>query len=178
MMEAHQVILVIEDSPADYEATLRALRKAGLANPIFRCSDGDDALDFLFRRGASTDPDRAPRPSVILLDLNLPGTDGREVLAEIKADDSLKSIPVVVLTTSTDERDIQKCYLAGANSYMKKPVDLLGFISAIQRLKDYWFEIAVLPREPSEPVSRDKEQPRPVDGGVPQPRTDPGDPSK
>jgi CheY-like chemotaxis protein len=154
-MEAHQVILVIEDSPADYEATVRALRKAGLANPILRCCDGDEALDFLFRRGPDADLARKPRPSIILLDLNLPGTDGREVLAEIKDDLDLKTIPVVVLTTSTDERDIEKCYLAGANSYMKKPVDLMGFISAIQRLKDYWFEIAILPKERAEPSARD-----------------------
>jgi CheY-like chemotaxis protein len=141
-----QVILVVEDSPTDYEATLRALRKAGLANPIVRCTDGDDALDFLNRRGAYADPACAPRPSVVLLDLNLPGTDGREVLAEMKNEEQLKMIPVVVLTTSSDERDIEKCYRAGANSYMKKPVDLAGFIGAIQRLKDYWFEIAILPK--------------------------------
>ena len=83
---------------------------------------------------------------MILLDLNLPGTDGRDVLAEIKRDEHLKLIPVVVLTTSSDERDIEKCYQAGANSYMKKPVDLGGFVSAIQRLKDYWFEIVILPK--------------------------------
>ena len=145
-MAEQQVILVIEDSPEDFEATTRVLRKSGLANPIYRCSDGDEALDFLFQRGAYSDPELAPRPSVILLDLNLPGTDGRDVLAEIKNDDHLKLIPVVVLTTSSDERDIEKCYQAGANSYMKKPVDLGGFVTAIQRLKDYWFEIVILPK--------------------------------
>jgi two-component system response regulator len=83
---------------------------------------------------------------VILLDLNLPGTDGRDLLLEIKNDERLKLIPVVVLTTSADERDIEMCYRAGANSYMKMPVDLGGFVTAIQRLKDYWFEIVILPK--------------------------------
>lgn len=141
-----QPLLLVEDSPEDFEATVRALKKAGLANPIFRCEHGDDALDFLFRRGRYADPALSPRPGIILLDLNLPGTDGREVLAAVKADPALRSIPVVVLTTSTDERDVERCYQAGANSYMKKPVDLDGFMRAIQRMKDYWFEVVIVPR--------------------------------
>ncbi|HEX2025557.1 MAG TPA: response regulator, partial [Actinomycetota bacterium] len=132
----HQVILLVEDSPEEYEATVRALKKAGLANPIHRCEDGDEALDYLFRRGRFADPAAAPRPGIVLLDLNLPGTDGREVLDAVKADDDLRSIPVVVLTTSTDERDIERCYQAGANSYVKKPVDLDGFLTAVRRLRD------------------------------------------
>ena len=147
MLGPHQSILLVEDSPEDYETTTRALRKAGLANPIVHCSDGDDALDFLRHQGRHAGAGRASRPGVILLDLNLPGTDGREVLAEVKGNDRLKQIPVIVLTTSTDDRDIQKCYLAGANSYIQKPVDLLGFIRAIQQLKDYWFEVVILPRD-------------------------------
>ena len=83
---------------------------------------------------------------MILLDLNLPGTDGREVLAEIKADPQLKEIPVIVLTTSSDDRDVQACYQAGASSYIQKPVDLDGFMRAIERLNDYWFEVVILPR--------------------------------
>jgi len=141
-----QPILLVEDSPEDYEATVRALKTAGLANPLYRCEDGDEALDFLFRRGTYTDPRTAPRPGIILLDLNLPGTDGREVLAAIKADEDLRSIPVIVLTTSTDERDIEMCYRYGANSYVKKPVDLAGFLHAIHRLRDYWFEVVILPK--------------------------------
>ncbi|HEV7519056.1 MAG TPA: response regulator, partial [Thermoanaerobaculia bacterium] len=117
----NQPILLVEDSPEDYEATERAFRKSGLKNPIHRCTDGDEALDYLFRRGAYADPARSPRPGIVLLDLNLPGTDGREVLETVKADDSLKQIPVIVLTTSADERDVQACYLAGANSYIQKP---------------------------------------------------------
>ena len=143
-----QVILVVEDNPDDFEATERALRKAGIANPIQRCVDGDDALDYLFREGEYSDPEKAPRPGLILLDLNLPGTDGREVLGELKKDDGLKSIPVIVLTTSTDERDIRSCYEAGANSYMSKRINLQEFMEAINRMSDFWLEIAVLPRNP------------------------------
>jgi two-component system, response regulator len=139
-------ILLVEDSPEDREATERAFKRAGLANPINWCPSGDAALDFLFRRGKYADADLAPRPSVILLDLNMPGTDGRAVLAEIKRTDHLKSIPVIVLTTSTDDRDVQTCYDAGANSYVKKPVDLEGFLRSIQRLKEYWFEVVILPK--------------------------------
>jgi CheY-like chemotaxis protein len=140
-------ILLIEDSPEDTEAMRRAFKRAGLANPIHHCMDGDEALDFLFQRNQYAEPDKAPRPAIILLDLNLPGTDGREVLAEIKQNENLKLIPVLVLTTSSDERDIEKCYRAGANSYVIKPVDFGGFMEAIQRLSDFWFEVVVLPKE-------------------------------
>lgn len=145
-MPESQPILLVEDSPEDFETTQRAFRRSGLKNPIFRCSDGDEALDFLFHRGAFTDPDKAPRPGVILLDLNLPGTDGRDVLAEIKADPALRKIPVIVLTTSSDDRDVDACYKAGASSYVQKPVDLEGFMKAIERLNDYWFEVVILPK--------------------------------
>ena len=145
-VDASQVILIVEDSPEDYEATERGLRGSGLANPIFHCEDGDEALDFLLRRGKYSDPEKSPRPGIILLDLDLPGTDGREVLSEIKKDDDLKKIPVVVLTTSSDERDVVQCYENGASSYIVKPVSFSGFMEAIQRLKDYWFEIVVLPK--------------------------------
>jgi two-component system response regulator len=141
-----QPILLVEDSPEDYEATLRAFRKSGLKNPIHRCEDGEEALDFLFRRGRYADPASSPCPGVILLDLNLPGTDGRQVLAEIKSDERLKKIPVVVLTTSVDDRDIDACYSAGANSYIQKPVDIDGFVKAIERLNGYWFEVVILPK--------------------------------
>jgi CheY-like chemotaxis protein len=147
MISNSQPILLVEDTPEDAEATLRAFKKAGLANPVFHCEDGDSALDFLFRRGAYKDAVKAPRPGMILLDLNMPGTDGREVLGEIKKDASLREIPVIVLTTSSDERDIHSCYSAGANSYIQKPVDIKGFHEAIQRLVDYWYQIVLLPRK-------------------------------
>ena len=146
MTEEASRIMVVEDSPEDFEATLRGFRSAGLKNDIIHCEDGDEALDYLHRRGCYGEPGSAPRPAVILLDLNLPGTDGHEVLADIKKDEDLCSIPVVVLTTSNDERDIAACYRAGANSYVRKPVQLESFLEAIRRLKDYWLEIAILPR--------------------------------
>jgi CheY-like chemotaxis protein len=146
MPERGQPILVVEDSPEDFEATSRAFRRAGLRNPMLHCTTGDEALDFLHRRGRYEDPRQSPRPGVILLDLNLPGTDGRDVLHEIKHSDDLAAIPVIVLTTSSDSRDVDACYQAGASSYIQKPVDLDGFMRAIQRLHDYWFEVVVLPR--------------------------------
>ena len=142
-----QPILIVEDSPEDYEATVRGFRKARLANPIYHCPDGDEALDYLFRRGEYVDPKDSPKPGIIMLDLNLPGTDGREVLEAIKADPELKSIPVVVLTTSNDPRDVEQCYRDGASSYVHKPVDLIQFMHAIQELTSYWFEIVILPHK-------------------------------
>lgn len=146
MISNSQPILLVEDTPEDAEATLRAFKKAGMANPIFHCTDGDDALDYLRKQGKYADPASAPRPGMILLDLNMPGTDGREVLAAIKADEGLRQIPVIVLTTSSDERDIQVCYRDGANSYIQKPVDMKGFLESIQRLVDYWYHIVLLPK--------------------------------
>lgn len=139
-------ILLVEDSPEDFETTRRAFRRAGLRNPMLHCATGDDALDFLHQRGRYTAA-TAPRPGIILLDLNLPGTDGRAVLAEIKAAAGLSEIPVVVLTTSADHRDVEACYQAGANSYVQKPVNLDAFMEAIQRLHDYWFDVVILPHE-------------------------------
>jgi CheY-like chemotaxis protein len=145
-VQRRHTILLVEDSVEDAEATIRAFRKAKLCNGIHHCSDGDEALDYLHRRGRFGAPGAAPRPELILLDLNLPGSDGREVLREIKAAPDLKSIPVIVLTTSADERDIENCYLTGANTYVQKPLSLQGFLEAIQRLTDFWFEIVILPR--------------------------------
>ncbi len=117
-----------------------------MLNPVFHCQDGEEALDYLYRRGRYADPTSAPRPGLVLLDLNLPGTDGRQVLAQIKSDAQLRTIPVVVLTTSADERDIEGCYRAGANSYVQKPVSLDAFLRSVQVLKSYWIEVAILPR--------------------------------
>jgi CheY-like chemotaxis protein len=139
-------ILLVEDSAEDCEATMRAFRRTGLANPIFHCADGDQALDFLHQRGGYAARGTAPRPGLVLLDLNLPGTDGRDVLAEIKRSETLRTIPVIVLTTSADERDVVAAYRAGANSYIKKPVNLEAFLEAVQHLKDYWFDTVIFPR--------------------------------
>jgi two-component system response regulator len=143
-IDVQQTILIVEDSDDDYEATVRAFKKTGnLKNPLARVDNGQSALDFLNQQG---EYDRAPRPGIVLLDLNMPGIDGRTVLSEIKSSEKFREIPVVVLTTSSDERDIEACYAEGANTYITKPVDLEGFFKAIERLKEYWFEIAILPK--------------------------------
>lgn len=147
MISRQQPILLVEDSPEDYEATIRAFRKARLLNPVYHCEDGDQALDYLYKRGEYASGKEAPRPGIILLDLNLPGTDGREVLHTIKHDDELKMIPVVILTTSNDERDVDFCYNDGANCFVQKPVELPEFMKAIQELTNYWFEIAIIPAQ-------------------------------
>ena len=141
-----QTILIVEDSDDDYMATVRAFKKANLLNPVQRCTNGDQAIDYLLQRGEFSEPDKSPRPNIILLDLNLPGTDGKEVLRIIKANPNLQKIPVIVLTTSNAERDIEQCYAAGANSYVQKPVDLVGFIQSVARLTDYWFNVSILPK--------------------------------
>jgi len=130
-----QTILLVDDSPEDREATLRAIKKAGLRNPIFWCDDGDKALDYLYQRGEYAGPGKAPRPGVILLDLNMPGTDGREVMDIAKKDRQLKAIPIVVLTTSSDDRDIDAFFKSGANSYIVKPVSVDGIVQAVQQLQ-------------------------------------------
>jgi len=146
MSMASRTILVIDDCIDDITATKRAFKKAGLRNPIRHCVDGEDALRYFGREGEYSNPDDSPVPSLVLLDLNMPGVDGHQVLAHIRNTPELKSIPVVVLTTSDDGIDVEKCYEHGANSYIQKPVDFLGLAQAIQRLRDYWFELVVLPR--------------------------------
>jgi two-component system response regulator len=137
-----QQILIVDDSPDDFEATKRAFAKVNLVNDIKHVSSGQAALDYLRSENEE-------RPGLILLDLNMPGLDGRKTLEIIKRSPDLKNIPVVILTTSNDERDISACYEFGANTYVQKPVDFDGLISAVKRLKQYWFEIALLPMEGS-----------------------------
>jgi len=149
-MNVSQTILIIEDSDDDYEAAKSALQDGkNFRNPLVRCETGQQGLDYLQGVGKYALPNRPPRPGLILLDLNLPGIDGREVLKILKEDKELRSIPVVVMTTSADERDIDDCYRIGANTYICKPLDWDSFFAAMARLKEYWFEIAVLP-----PVSK------------------------
>jgi CheY-like chemotaxis protein len=137
-------VLVVEDSPEDFESTRRALSRAGLSNPLLHCTTGDEALAVLFPPAAVADKPSVA-PGLILLDLKLPGTNGHEVLARVKSDPVLRKIPVVVLTTSRDRRDIDECYSAGANSYIQKPVDLPGFQRAMRSLREYWLDVVVLP---------------------------------
>jgi len=141
----YQPLLLVEDSPEDRETTSRALKKAGIHFPIVFCVSGDDALDFLYCRGQYAGNDDSARPSAVLLDLNMPGTDGREVLAEIKKSERLKTIPVLIVSTSRDDRDIQICYESGANAYIRKPVDLGAFMQTMQRVAEFWFSAAILP---------------------------------
>jgi two-component system, chemotaxis family, response regulator Rcp1 len=135
-------ILLVEDSPGDVELTRLAMKEGRVANRLHVVTDGEQALDFLYRRGPFQD---AIVPDLILLDLNLPKVNGREVLAQLKADEALRSIPVVVLTTSTSDEDIVRSYAAHANSYVQKPVDYEQFIRAIQQIQEYWLMFVWLP---------------------------------
>ena len=122
-----------------------ALADSRLANDLYFVEDGEELLDFLFRRGKYRDPEAAPRPGLILLDLNMPRKDGREALQEIKADPVLRRIPVVVLTTSKAEADICRSYDLGASSFIVKPVSFEGLVEVMRALGRYWFEIVELP---------------------------------
>ena len=134
-----QPLLLVEDSEADARLTTRALTQAGLNCPIVYCHDGDNALDYLHQRGSYASPALAIRPSIVLLDLNMPGSDGRYVLRHIKTHALLRTIPVIVLSTSDDRRDIDSCYQYGVNSYVKKPIDFDDLMTSMARLVDFWF---------------------------------------
>jgi CheY-like chemotaxis protein len=140
-----------EDDPGDQELTRRALQDDVLRVDLRIVEDGEEALDYLHRRGRYADPGAAPRPDLFLLDLNMPRMGGREVLAHLKQDPSLCRIPVVVLTTSNQEIDIVKSYSLGCNSYIRKPVDLEQFAAVIRSLENYWFEVVTLPPVDAEP---------------------------
>ena len=131
-------VLLVDDSPADVRLTLEALSEAKIRNTVHVVYDGESALEFLRKPGQR-------RPDLILLDLNLPGLDGREVLAEIKGDPELAIIPVVILTTSRAEEDIVRTYRLHANCYVTKPVDLNQFIRVVQSIEDFWFTVVRLP---------------------------------
>jgi two-component system, chemotaxis family, response regulator Rcp1 len=135
-------ILLVEDSPADVELTRQALKEAKVANEVHVVEDGEAAIDFVRSSGAYAD---APRPDLILLDLNLPKKDGREVLVELKDDPDLRRIPVVVLTASAADEDILKAYEQHVNSYIRKPIRLEDFIKVVQTIDEYWLGIVSLP---------------------------------
>jgi len=135
-------ILLVEDNPGDVRLTKEALRDAKVLNEIFVVRDGVEAMEFLNREGSFA---KAPIPDLILLDLNLPRKDGREVLADVKKDPKLKRIPVVVLTTSKADEDIVKSYNLHANAYITKPVDLNRFAEIIHALEEFWFTVVKLP---------------------------------
>jgi CheY-like chemotaxis protein len=136
-------VLLVEDSPGDVRLTQEAFREANFGIRMHVAADGVEAMAFLLREGTHAD---APRPDLILLDLNLPKMDGREVLAHIKADQSLKSIPTVILTTSKAQADITKSYELQANCYLSKPVELDAFESLVASINDFWLTKAQLPQ--------------------------------
>ena len=135
-------ILLVEDNPGDVRLTKEALKEGKVYNNLHWAQDGVEALDFLKRRGKYAN---APRPDIILLDLNLPKKDGRQVLSEIKQDDDLRYIPVVILTTSKAEEDVLKSYHLHANCYVTKPVDLEKFITVVQSIDRFWLTVVTLP---------------------------------
>ena len=136
-------ILLVEDSPSDTELTVEALREAKVRNHLSIVEDGVQALEFLRRQGKFA---AAPRPDMIMLDLNLPRKDGREVLAEIKSEESLKTIPVVVLTTSRAEQDVLQAYKYHANCYITKPVDFEQFLNVVHSIESFWLMLVTLPQ--------------------------------
>jgi two-component system response regulator len=134
-------ILLVEDNPRDAELTIRALKKKNLANSLYHVEDGVEALDFLFARGRYSDRDINNAPKVVLLDLKLPRVDGLEVLTAIKADERTNSIPVVVVTSSTEDPDVKKAYQLGANSYVIKPIQFDAFMEAMVKVGIYWLMV-------------------------------------
>ncbi|MBD2183577.1 response regulator [Planktothrix sp. FACHB-1355] len=139
------MILVVEDSDEDFTALERVLKQSLCKAPIHRVRDGDEAIDYLYRQGPYANAEQAPRPSIILMDLNLPGTDGRDVIQQIKHDYTLKIIPVVVLTSSSNPKDVRDCYQNGTNSYMLKPMGLEQLKFTITDFLHYWLELAIIP---------------------------------
>lgn len=135
---ADKIILLVEDNPDDAELTIRALKKSNVVNRIVLTKDGAEALDYLFATGSYAGRDVRDQPAVVLLDLKLPKLDGHEVLKRIRSDDRSKFIPVVILTSSTEEQDLVRSYSQGANSFIRKPVDFVQFAESARQLGLYW----------------------------------------
>ncbi len=144
-MNRRAVILLVEDDPGDQELTRRALKHETLNIDLRIANDGEQAIDYLFRQGEFENPESSPPPDLILLDLNMPKKNGREVLAELKQNSRVSRIPVVILTTSEQEADILRTYDLGCNSYIQKPVEIEQFICSVRKLGSYWFEVVTLP---------------------------------
>ena len=131
-------ILLVEDNPDDAELTRIAFAEAAIPNPLVVVRDGAEALDYMFARGGWSHRDPASQPALVLLDLNLPKLDGREVLQAIRGDERTRSLPVVMLTTSVEPFDVEASYALGVNSYIRKPVDFEEFVSAVRQVGQYW----------------------------------------
>jgi len=142
------IILLAEDDPGDQELVKRALTDSKLHNELRIVRDGQEALDYLLQKGSYAKEDTAPRPDLLLLDLNMPKIDGRTLLKRIRSEPEIRRIPVVILTTSKQESDILQAYDLGANSYITKPVTMDGFVQVVSKLEEYWFQIVVLPENP------------------------------
>lgn len=144
--QINRKVLIIDDSEDDVETTLRALKKAGIPlDKTHHCENGEEALAYLLQKETDSPLCAEHIPALILLDLNMPGKDGKKVLDEIRKEPSLKLIPVIIMTTSNDPKDVTECYAMGANSFIRKPVDLDDFYCAIESLVRYWFETVILP---------------------------------
>lgn len=143
--KVYEPLLVVEDSDEDFAALQRIMQRLAIRNPIFRCVDGDEVLDYLYQVGRYKHQNLAIRPSVILLDLNLPGTNGRDVLEQIKQDQNFKEIPIIVFTTSSNPTDIEFCYQKGANGYLIKPMDFHELQKTVRAFVDYWLEVNTPP---------------------------------
>jgi two-component system response regulator len=142
------VILMADDDAEDRQMTTEALVESRLTSRLELVADGEELLDYLRRQGQFAAPGRAPRPGIILLDLNMPRKDGRETLVELKSDPDLRQIPVVVLTTSKSEEDLLNAYGLGASSFIEKPVTFQGLVDLMRGLGDYWFDLVELPGLP------------------------------
>ncbi|ERT05434.1 response regulator [Lyngbya aestuarii BL J] len=138
-------LLIVEDNDEDFEVFMRLMKTSNFSYPIYRFIDGDDILDFLFYQGEYADRQETATPALIIVDLNLPGTDGREVIAKIKEDPNLKIIPVVAFTTSSNHKDIKACYQNGVNSYIQKPLGISSYKKIIENFSFYWFNSVILP---------------------------------
>ena len=138
-------ILLVEDNPADVEITLEAFRRSHKGNRVFVCRDGEEALEFLFQRGRYAKTGVAPRPDLVLLDLNLPKKNGLEVLLQLKTNERLRDIPVIILTTSDRDEDVRRCYYNGANNYLTKPVQFDDCVKLVADIQQYWLEFSRLP---------------------------------
>ncbi|RAM52235.1 MAG: response regulator [Hapalosiphonaceae cyanobacterium JJU2] len=136
-------LLVVEDSNEDFRILQRLMRRMAVQNPIHRCTSGDEVLDYLYQEGKNIDG--LSRPSVILLDLNLPGIDGRDILEQLKQDKTFREIPIVIFTTSSNPKDIEFCYQKGANGYLVKPMDVQELQKTIQAFVDYWLQVNISP---------------------------------
>ena len=146
LRQGEAVILLVEDNPDDEALTLIALRDCHIGNEVAVARDGEEALDYLFRRGAYRERSRGSDPQLVLLDLKLPKLDGLDVLRQMRQNPATKYIPVVILTTSSEERDLLSSYDVGANSYIRKPVDFTQFSNAVKQLSLYWLVLNERPR--------------------------------